>query len=169
MILKLMYKLFIVVFFLFSSVKTSEIYFDSDMSDQEFDCLDDADDSDLASDLDEEFLLKEETEMKQDPEMRERSENYQDGKDADMNDGGFSAYVDYTDVPLAQDYAEEEEDDVISLHPDDTLLDEEDELNTNSNRLVRPRLVSTSYIFLHIGFVKFLQYDAFLISKPVKW
>ena len=108
------------------------------MSDQEFDCLDDDNDSDLASDLDEDFLLKEETEMKQ------------DGKDANRNVGGFTAYVDYSDVPLAQDYAEEEEDDVISLHPDDSLLDEEDELGTNSNRLVRPRLVSMSYIFVYI-------------------
>ena len=129
------------------SVETSEIYFDSDMSDQEFDCLDDDNDSDLASDLDEDFLLKEETERKNNPEViRERSETYQDGKDANMNDGGFSVYVDYTNVPVAHDCAEEE-DDVISLHPDDTLLDEEDELNTNSNRLVHPRLVSTSYIF----------------------
>ena len=138
------------------------------MSDQEFDCLDDDDDSDLASDLDEEFLLKEETEMKQDPEMiRERSENYQDGKDANINDRGFSAYVDYANVPLAHNYAEEE-DDVISLHPDDTLLDEEDELNTNSNRLVRPRLVATSYIFLHLGFVNFFcNMMRFLLESPL--
>ena len=126
------------MFFLLSSVETGQIYFDRDMSDQEFDCLDDDNDSDLASDLDEDFLLKEETELKQ------------DGKDANRNVGGFTAYVDYSDVPLAQDYAEEEEDDVISLHPDDSLLDEEDELGTNSNRLVRPRLVSMSYIFVYI-------------------
>ena len=141
----LMYNDCIVLFFLLSSVETSGIYFDSDMSDQEFDCLDDDNDSDLSSDLDEDFLLKEETEMKQ------------DGKDANRNVGGFSAYVDYSDVPLAQDYAEEEEDDVISLHPDDSLLDEEDELGTNSNRLVHPRLVSMSCIFVYIPLSIFLQ------------
>lgn len=141
----LMYNNCIVLFFLLSSVETSGIYFDSDMSDQEFDCLDDDNDSDLSSDLDEDFLLKEETEMKQ------------DGKDANRNVGGFSAYVDYSDVPLAQDYAEEEEDDVISLHPDDSLLDEEDELGTNSNRLVHPRLVSMSCIFVYIPLSIFLQ------------
>ena len=140
-----MYNNCIVLFFLLSSVETSGIYFDSDMSDQEFDCLDDDNDSDLSSDLDEDFLLKEETEMKQ------------DGKDANRNVGGFSAYVDYSDVPLAQDYAEEEEDDVISLHPDDSLLDEEDELGTNSNRLVHPRLVSMSCIFVYIPLSIFLQ------------
>lgn len=123
--------------------------FESSLSDQEFDYLDGDEESDLASDLDEDFVLKEETETKQDPQMtRERSENHQDGKDANMNDGGFSAYVDYTGVPLAQDYAEEE-DDVISLHPDDSLLDEEDEFSMNSNRLVRPRLVSVSHFCLH--------------------
>lgn len=141
----LMYNNCIVLFFLLSSVETSGIYFDSDMSDQEFDCLDDDNDSDLSSDLDEDFLLKEETELKQ------------DGKDANRNVGGFSAYVDYSDVPLAQDYAEEEEDDVISLHPDDSLLDEEDELGTNSNRLVHPRLVSMSCIFVYIPLSIFLQ------------
>ena len=150
-----MYKLLIVVFFLLSSVETSEIYFDSDMSDQEFDCLGD-DDSDLASDLDEDFLLKEETEMKQDGK---------DGEDANMNVGGFSAYVNYSDVPLAQDYAEEEEDDVISLHPDDSLLDEEDELGTNSNRLVRPRLVSMLCIFLSIVSVDFFCNRMFFFMK----
>lgn len=138
------------MFFLLSPVETSEMDFESSLSDQEFDYLDGDEESDLASDLDEDFVLKEETETKQDPQMtRERSENHQDGKDANMNDGGFSAYVDYTGVPLAQDYAEEEEDDVISLHPDDSLLDEEDEFSMNSNRLVRPRLVSVSHFCLH--------------------
>ena len=135
-------------FYLISPVETSEIDFDSSLSDQEFDCLDGDNGSDLASDLDEDFLLKEEAETKQDP----RSKNHQDGNDANMNDDGFSAYVDYTDVPQAHDYEEEEEDDVISLHPDDSLLDEEDEFSTNSNRLVRPRLVSISYSFVHIAF-----------------
>lgn len=117
--------------------------FDSSMSEQDFDYLDDDDDSDLDSDLDEDFLLNEEVETKQDLQMViERSENHQDGKDANMNDGGFSAYVDYTDVPRTHDYAEEAEDDLISLHPDDSLLDEEDEFSTNNNRLVRPRFVS---------------------------
>ena len=124
------------------------------MSDQEFDCLDDDNDSDLASDLDEDFLLKEETELKQ------------DGKDANRNVGGFSAYVDYSDVPLAQDYAEEEEDDVISLHPDDSLLDEEDELGTNSNRLVRPRLVSMSCIFVYIPLSIFFAVGCFIDQMP---
>ena len=142
------------MFFLLSSVETGQIYFDSDMSDQEFDCLDDDNDSDLASDLDEDFLLKEETELKQ------------DGKDANRNVGGFSAYVDYSDVPLAQDYAEEEEDDVISLHPDDSLLDEEDELGTNSNRLVHPRLVSMSCIFVYIPLSIFFAVGCFFDQMP---
>ena len=152
-----------------SPVEIREIDFDSSMSDQEFDYLDGDDDSDLVSDLDEEFLMKEETETQQDPQMiRERSENHQDGKDADANDCGFSAYVDYTDVPLAHDYAEEEEDDVISLHPDDSLLDEEDEFSTNSNRLVRPRLVSVPYVFVFVTFINFvLQYDTFWIKFQV--
>ena len=130
------------MFFLFSPVEMGEIDFDSSLSDQEFDYLDGANDSDLISDLDEDLLLNEETETKQDPQMvLKGAKNYQDGKDANTNDGYFSAGGDYT-IPLAHDYAEEEEDDTISLHPDDSLLDEEDEFCTNSNRLVRPRFVS---------------------------
>ena len=140
------------LFFLTSLVETSEINFDSSLSDQEFDCLDGDNDSDLASDLDEDFLLKEEAERKQDPQViRERPENHQGGNDANRNDNGFSPYVNYTDVPRADDYEEEEEDDVISLHPDDTLLDEEDEFSTNSNRLVRPRLVSYNFVYIAFG------------------
>ena len=131
------------MFVLISPVETGEMDFDSSLSDQEFDYLDGDEDSDLASDLDEDLLLNEEVGTKQDPMVIERSENHQDGKDAIKNGGGFSAYVDYTDVPLAHDYAEEE-DDTISLHPDDSLLDEEDEFSTSSNRLVCPRLVSVS-------------------------
>lgn len=133
------------MFFLFSPVETCEIDFDSSLSDQEFDYLDGANDSDLVSDLDEDLLLNEETKTKQDPQMVIKgAKNHQDSKDANTNDGYFSAGVDYT-VPLAHDYAEEEEDDTISLHPDDSLLDDEDEFCTNSNRLVRPRFVSMSH------------------------
>ena len=46
----------------------------------------------------------------------------------------FHPSMDFSEVSLAQDDAEEEEeDDEISLHPDDSLFDEEDDLGVNND------------------------------------
>ena len=116
--------------------------FDGSISEQDFDYLDGDEDSDIG-DIDEDLLLRDHDEV----ETKQNSQNRQGSIGGNMKDGSFSHYVDYSDVPRS--FVEEEEDDEISLHPDDSLFDEEDEFSTNSNRLVRPRLVfiSTCFIF----------------------
>ncbi|XP_078357548.1 uncharacterized protein LOC144642464 isoform X2 [Oculina patagonica] len=102
---------------------------------QDFDYSDsDSYDSNI-SDLDENLLLSENEEL----ETKQNSQNHQDGKDDITNYGNFSPYVDYSNVPLG--HKKEEQDDLISLHPDESLFDEEDEFSTNNNRFVRPRVL----------------------------
>ncbi|KAJ7389899.1 testis- and ovary-specific PAZ domain-containing protein 1 [Desmophyllum pertusum] len=126
-----------------SPAETREIAmdFDSNMSEQDFDYLDSDEDHDIDNDYDEELLLGE-NEDAESQRLITRSQDHPDGIDVNMNGEGFSAYVDFSDVPLAQDYAEEEEEeeDEISLHPDDSLFDEEDEFSTDNDR-VRPRVL----------------------------
>lgn len=110
--------------------------FDSSLSEQDSDCLYGDDDEDIDSNFDEDYLLEdnEEAEPQQGSQkLSSKSLNHQD-----VDGERFHAYMDYSDVPCAQDYAEEEEDDEISLHPDDSLFDEEDDLGANNDR-VRPR------------------------------
>ena len=80
--------------------------FDSKLAEQDFDYVDDEEESDSVGEYDEDFLLKEDDEI----EMEEDSSLKQS-----LN-SNFSSYT-----------SDEPEDDEISLHPDDSLFDEEDE------------------------------------------
>ena len=130
--------------FFLSPAGTSEISmdFDSNMSEQDFDYLDSDDNSGSVNDTNEDLLLRDNKAMK----SKHNSQNHHDGQDGNMNDGGFSAYIDYSDVRLGREDAEEEEDDEISLHPDDSLFDEEDEFSSSNSRVVRPRLVIMPFL-----------------------
>ena len=119
--------------------------FDSNMSEQDFDY------SDSDDDIDEDMLLRDDEEV----EAKQNSQNHQDD-----NDGSFSPYVDYSNVPLSHESAEEKEDDEISLHPDESLFDDEDEFSTNNNRLVRPRLVFLSLLKL-VPFFSTVSYQIY--------
>ena len=108
---------------------------DSQLPEQDFDYSDDDDeDSNIEDEVDEDFLLQdhEEIEMRNDSEST-RSHNGQDSNVLSVNDDGLSGYTDNS-------FSDEPEDDEISLHPDDSLFDEEDEPAGNTDRL-RPRLV----------------------------
>ncbi|XP_022802629.1 uncharacterized protein LOC111340108 isoform X3 [Stylophora pistillata] len=103
----------------FSSKQSSEMDFDG--------LLNNNDDDEVDSCYDEDILLEDnEDEMHQDSP---KTHNYPHNDEAT-----FHPYMDYSDVPHKQDNAEEEEeDDEISLHPDDSLFDEEDDLGVNSD------------------------------------
>lgn len=133
--------------FFLSPAETDEI--------QDFDYSDsDSYDSNI-SDLDENLLLSENEEL----ETKQNSQNHQDGKDDITNYGNFSPYVDYSNVPLG--HKKEEQDDLISLHPDESLFDEEDEFSTNNNRFVRPRLVFLPVLKLVSFCGQFLSLEVF--------
>ena len=90
-------------------IETHEVQmdFDSKLAEQDFDYLDDdEEESDSVGEYDEEFLLKEdeEIEMEGDSSLKQSLNS------------NFSSYT-----------SDEPEDDEISLHPDDSLFDEEDE------------------------------------------
>ena len=106
--------------------------FDSKLAEQDFKYLDDNDeDSNVGDDYDEELLLRENKgETQQDPQTA-GSPNCLESNDSSLNGDGLSGYAYSSDEP---------EDDEISLHPDDSLFDEEDDPNTSNDRL-RPRLV----------------------------
>lgn len=93
---------------LYSLKQGSEMDFDGFLNDHDHD----HDGDEVDSYYDEDFLLEDnEDEMHQ-----------------------FHPSMDFGEVPLAQDNAEEEEeDDEISLHPDDSLFDEEDDLGVNND------------------------------------
>ena len=106
---------------------------DSELPEQDFDYLndDDDEDSDIDDEPDEDFLLRDDhDEMGTQEEFQTtRSQTREGTNDLGVNDDGFSGYTDTTD---------DLEDDEISLHPDDSLFDEEDEPTVNNERL-RPR------------------------------
>ena len=90
-------------------IETHEVQmdFDSKLAEQDFDYLDDdEEESDSVGEYDEDFLLKEdeEIEMEGDSSLKQSLNS------------NFSSYT-----------SDEPEDDEISLHPDDSLFDEEDE------------------------------------------
>ena len=90
-------------------IETHEVQmdFDSKLAEQDFDYLDDdEEESDSVGEYDEDFLLKEDEdiEMEGDSSLKQSLNS------------NFSSYT-----------SDEPEDDEISLHPDDSLFDEEDE------------------------------------------
>lgn len=93
---------------------------DSQLPEQDFDYVDDDEDSNI----DEDFLLGDDNES-------EGSHSHQDS-----NALSYERLSGFTDATLS----DEPEDDEISLHPDDSLFDEEVE-PTGSSERVRPRLV----------------------------
>ena len=108
--------------------------FDSGLPEQDFDYIDgDDEESDSDNDLDEDFLLRDhESEMgTNDDPKRAGSQNCDNSNDLSASYDGILGYTDTSD---------EREDDEISLHPDDSLFDEEDDSTPNNDRL-RPRLV----------------------------
>ena len=111
---------------------------DSQLPEQEFDYADDDDeDTDIEDGINEDFLLGDHDEIEtQNDSESTRSHNLQGSNILSVNDDGLSAYTDNS-------FSDEPEDDEISLHPDDSLFDEEDEPAGNTERL-RPRLVHLS-------------------------